>query len=142
MDKSKNDAAVRHSQDSPFDQSKFIWLHAPQVFPLVVRVELDTESLSLPVGVDKVGRSEVLLEIDTPEVTEGERPIPSSMVNWTPEVDDLEAMLQQLWNVLGWEMAMDTGYRGLGGLVDMYIGNRLTLVRAIINLAWTTTADS
>jgi len=58
-----------------------------------------------------------------------------------PEIDDLEAVFQQLWRLICWEMFVDAGDGGFVRLVAVDLGGGLSLLGAVINLIWATAAD-
>lgn len=50
----------------------------------------------------------------------------------SPEIEDLEAMAEQILGVGGGKVTMDTSNRGCGGLVDVDIGYRLASLWGIV----------
>jgi hypothetical protein len=107
----------------------------------MLRVVLDTERLAFVIRVPEGRGHQVVLRVDAAVIAERERPVPRRVVDRTPEVDDLEAVLQQLWDVFGGQVSVDTGNRGLGGLVDVNLRHRLTFLGAVVELAGTATTD-
>lgn len=129
------------TQYSPFDQNELLRLHALHILPLMSRAELHAQCLSFSVGVAESGGHQVLLEVNSPVVAERKGPVPCGVLDRPPEVDDLVAVLQKLWNVFGGEVSVDTRKRGLGSLVDMDVSDRLTLAGAVVDLTRTVAAN-
>ena len=127
---------------APFDQHEFVRLHPLQILPLVIRVELDTKGLSIAVGVFERGGHEVVLDVDAPVVAEGKRPVPGGMMYGPPEVDDLEAALEERGRVGGGEVSVYAGDGGGGGLVDVDLGDGLAFGGVVVQLAGAAAPDS
>ena len=108
----------------------------------MIGIVVNAKRFAIPVRVSQGDWYQVLLNVDTPVVTQCKRMIVGRVVDWAPEVDNLEAVLQQLWNVLSGKMAVNASDGRLGSLVDVHRRDRLTLVRAIVDLSWAATADS
>jgi hypothetical protein len=92
----------------------------------------DSKCLALAVRVYESDRHQVILDVDTPEVAQSERPIYSCMQYRTPKVDDLEAPAKEGRGFLWREMPMNTGNRRRRRLVHMNKGDWLALLWAII----------
>ena len=58
-----------------------------------------------------------------------------------PEIDDLEAVLEELRDIGGWEVAVHAGDGRFGGLVDMHSDGGLVGLRGVPELVWATAAD-
>ncbi len=91
---------------SPFNEHKFFGSHASEVFPLVILVVCHTEDLAFVVGIYECNWENVLLGVNAPVVTQSERPIERGIFDGTPEVNQLEAFLQELRDVGGGKMTM------------------------------------
>jgi len=72
----------------------------------------------------------VVLEIDGAIVTEGERAINNGVPDRSPEVEDLESLLEESWNILWWEVSVHAGECGFCGLVNVGPHDRLAGVWA------------
>jgi len=59
-----------------------------------------------------------------------------------PEINDLEAVFQQLRRLVCWEMFVDAGDGSFVRLVAVDLGGGLSLLGAVINLTWATATDS
>ena len=127
-------------RDMPFDQNYLIWSHSVQILPLVIWVVFDPERFSLAVRIYESHWEGVVLSY-TPVIAQAERPVDSRVGDRPPEVNDLETPFKELWDVGGWEMSMHTRDRGIVGLVDVHLSHRLTAIRTVVNLAWTTATN-
>lgn len=108
----------------------------------MLRVILDIERLPrLSIRVDKSSRKRVLLLVHRAVVAQRKRPVKGDIGDGAPDVDDLEPFLQELGDFFGGEMFANSGDGGFGGLVDVRRGDRLALLRGVVDLAWATTAN-
>ena len=107
----------------------------------MVRIVLHAQRLSVVVGVAQNRGHEVVLHVDAAVVAERERPVPRGVVDGPPEVDDLEAVLEQLGRVRGREVAHDARRGGLGRLVDVHLRHGLALLGRVVELAGAAAAD-
>lgn len=128
-------------EDIPLDQDKLVRLHSLPILPLVALVVLDTKSLAIAVRVLQGGGDEILRNVDAPVVAEREGPIPRSVMNGSPEVDDLEAVLEELWHILCRQVSVDASCGRGSGLVNVDLRHRLTLLRTVVDLTGTATTD-
>ena len=64
------------------------------------------------------------------------------MADGSPEVDDLEAVLEQLGNILGRKVTVDARDGGSSRLVNMDLGDWLPLLGRVFNLTRATTTNS
>ena len=126
--------------NTPFYQNDLIWGHPVQILPLVIWVVLDPERFSLIVRIDKSHWETIALSY-TSVIAQGQRPIDSRVGDRSPEIDDLETTFKELWDIGGWEMSVHTRDRGLVGLIDVRLGHRLTAIRTVAHLAWTTATN-
>jgi hypothetical protein len=108
----------------------------------MIRVVLHAQRLSIAVRIDKRRGDKVLLCINASVVTKCERPVPRLMVDGPPEIDDLETVLQELRCIAGGQMKVNASDGRVSRLVNMDLGNRLTLLRAVVNLSRAPPADS
>lgn len=79
--------------NAPFYQQALFWRQPAEVFPLVVLVPL--HAIRLPIAIrefERVG-DEVAVAVDAVVVADRERPVERGVVNWPPEIDNLEAPL-------------------------------------------------
>jgi hypothetical protein len=111
-----------------------------QILPFVIWVVLYPERFSLAVRIDEC-RWEIIVLIYTPEIAQTQRPVDSRVGDGPPEVDDLEATFKKFWDISGREMSVKTCDRGLVALVDVHMDHRLTPIRSIVELAWTTATN-
>ena len=102
----------------------------------MILVVCDTERLAFAVGVYKRNWEHVLLHVHAPVVAECKRPIPRCVFDGSPEVDDLEAIFEELWDISGGEMAVHARNRRWGRLVDMDLRDGLALSHLVLALAW------
>ena len=102
----------------------------------MIRVVLHPEGLSIAIRVLESRGHQIILNVDAPVVAQRERPVPGCVLDRPPQVDDLIPVLQELRNVFCGKMSVDTRQCGSGSLVDMDLGNRLPLLWAVVNLAW------
>lgn len=107
----------------------------------MVRVELDTHRLAVVVGILQRGGNKIVLCVDTAIVAQRQRPVERGVVYGPPEVDDLETTLQELGDVLGWEMAANASGGGLGCLVDVNLGYGLALLWAVVDFSGAAAAN-
>ena len=126
----------------PLDEHKLVRLHALQILPLVVGVVLDTQSLSIAIGVPKSSRFEIVLDINAAVVAECERPVPGGMVNRPPQIDDLETLGKQAVGVFSRQVSMYTCGSSRMRPVNMHTLNRWTLFESVICLHCIVAADS
>ena len=98
----------------------------------MVWVEPHAKRFPISIRVLERGWDQVLLEVYGPEVAQREWPVVRGVVDGPPQVDDLEAMLQELWGVACGKVAVDASRCRLSGLVDMHRGNWLALLWAIV----------
>jgi hypothetical protein len=76
-------------------------------------------------------RNQILVGIDAPVVDHRKRGVPRRILNWSPEVDDLETALEGRRSLIRWEMTVDTRNGPGIRLVGMRIGSGLALLRVI-----------
>jgi hypothetical protein len=79
--------------DAPLDQHALLRRHPMHVFPPVVLVPLHAVRLPIAIRVFERVRHEVAAAVDAVKVAERKRPIECDVVNWPPEIDDLEPPL-------------------------------------------------
>lgn len=128
--------------DIPLDEDELVWSHPSQVLPLVVLVVRDTKRLSFTVRVLQGGGHQILLVVDAVEVAESKRPIIRYTTNRSPEVDDLEALFEQLRCILGRGVHVDTSSGRGRCLIDMDEGDGLALCGTIVFLTRTAATNS
>lgn len=139
----KNHTSIKTKMNNiPLDQDKLVGLHTLHVLPLMIGVIPHLQRLPVVIRVLQRTGNKVVLDIDAPVVAERERPVPRWVVDGTPKVDDLEAVLQELRGVADWEVPMYASSGGRLGLVDMDLRHRLPLLRAVVDLTGTATTDS
>ena len=117
--------------NAPLDQHAFLWRHPAYVFPLVVFVPLHAVRLPVPIRVFERVWDEVAVAVDAVEIAKCERPVKRSVVDRSPEIDNLEAPLKQSLHVLCWEVASHTSDGRLGRLIDMHARNGLSILRRV-----------
>jgi hypothetical protein len=83
----------------PFDKHKLIGSHSPEILPLMVFIVAHTEHFAFSFRIKERNRERIFCLIYTPVVAQSEWTIVCSVVDGPPEVDDLEAVLEQLWDV-------------------------------------------
>lgn len=125
----------------PLDEHEFIRLHASEVLPLMIRVVLHRIRLTLPIRVDQVGGDQVCFRVNRTIVAQRERPVIRRMRDGPPEVDDLEAALEERRRVGRREVPMDTRNRGGSRLVDVHQRYWLSLLRGIVEFSGAATAN-
>src|SRR5262245_10222056 len=76
------------------EQQDLICPHLWYVEPAVLPIERHRVGLSNTIWIDEIGGNE-LLALDSPSVADGERRIAQGPTDWTPQVDDLHAAVQQ-----------------------------------------------
>jgi len=59
----------------------------------------------------------------------------------SPEIDNLEPLLQQLWCLFSREVTVNTSYGSFRRLIDVRLSDRLALVWTVIDLAWVMSAN-
>ena len=79
--------------NAPFYQQALFWRQPAEVFPLVVLVPLHAIRLPIAIREFERVRNKVAVAIDTVVVADRERPVERGVVNWPPEIDNLEAPL-------------------------------------------------
>ena len=85
----------------PFDQNDFFRGDFTVILPLVILVVPYPHHLSLVIRKDQCDRKRVRLRIDAVIVAQRKGPVESRMRDGPPEVDDLEAMLEELGDIGG-----------------------------------------
>ena len=115
-------------RNAPLDQHTLLRRHPAYVFPLVVLIPLYAVRLSVPIRIFERGWDEVAVAVDAVEVAERERPVKCSVMDWPPEIDDLETSPQQSLYVLGRKVASHAPDGRLGSLVDMHERNGLSIL--------------
>lgn len=125
----------------PLDQDELIRAHAPQILPLLLRAVFNAVRFAVAVGVLECDGHDVSLAIDARVVAQRERPVERGVVDRAPEVDDLEAVVEQGLHVGGREVLVHTRDGRLRCLIDVHLGHRLTLRRRIIDFARVVTTD-
>ena len=73
----------------------------------MIWVVFDSERFSLALRIDKC-RWEIIVRIYTPVIAQSQRPVDSGVGDGPPEVDDLEATFEELWDIGGREMSVNT----------------------------------
>lgn len=141
MDQRPTTGIISADADAPLDEDKLVGLHAAHVLPPVRGVVLHAERLPIAIGVLESSRHKVVRTVDRAVVTERERPVECDVVDRPPEVDDLEAILEQLGYVRSGEMTVDTCDGRVLGLVDVDLRHGLALLRRVLDLAWAAAAD-
>ena len=126
--------------DIPFDQNDLIWGHPVQILPFVIGIIFDHERFSFAVGIDK-SRREIILLIYTPIIAQAQRPVDSRVGDGPPQVNDLETIFKQLRDVRRRKMSANTLDRRVFGLIDVNLGQRLTLIGTNTQLAWATATN-
>jgi hypothetical protein len=66
-----------------------------KVLPPMVWVIPDPESFALMVTIDECDKDYVLRDLHTPIITQRQRPVKRRVLDWTPQVDNLEALLKK-----------------------------------------------
>ena len=107
----------------------------------MARVEPYVVRLALPVLIHQIGWDEVRARVDAAVVAQRERPVVRRTSDGTPQVNDLEAALEERGRVLGGEMAVDSRDGRRGGLVDVHLWHRLALLGRTVGFIGATTAD-
>jgi hypothetical protein len=107
----------------------------------MVRVISDSVCFSFSVRIHQGNRKWVLRGIDAPVVTESQGPPQCRDIDRSPEIDDLEPLLQQAWSVLRGEVSVNTSDGRLCGLINVNAGDWLTVLRAVIYHPWTLSTD-
>jgi len=123
------------------DQHELIRRHSPHILPLVLGIEFDIHRLAIVLWVFQGRRREVVLRVYGAVVTEREWPVVRGVLDWTPQVDDLEATLQKRRCIRRREMAMDSRNRRSLGLVNVDTRHGLPLVWGVLRLSWAATAN-
>ncbi len=91
-----------------------------------------TERFAFSIRIYERNRERISCLVYTPVVAQSERPIVCGMVDGSPEVDDLEAVLEQLLDVGRGEVSVYAIDGGLEGLVNVDVGNGLPLIWTVI----------
>jgi hypothetical protein len=107
----------------------------------VLYIELYAEYLAVVARIAKSHGYEIALAVDGAVIAKGQGPVASRVIDWTPEVDNLIALLYQLLCIVG-NVSVDASPSRLGTLVNMYPGHWLPLVRRIVCLSRKVAADS
>lgn len=126
---------------SPFDEDKLIRGHSLDIFPPVVGIVTDTERLTIPVGVSQRDGSQILLRINAPEVAQSQWPIVGRDADRTPKVDNLETTFDEFRSVRSRKMTMNSSNGRLRSLVNVNLGDGLTLLRAVVDFSRPTSAN-
>lgn len=90
------------------------------------RAVLDTKRLAVSVGIPEGHWHQVLLEVDGSVVTQRERVVERRVIDWAPEVDDLETVLEELGRVGGREVSVHARDGCTGRLIDVRACDGLT----------------
>jgi hypothetical protein len=123
--------------NSPLDQDIFLWPHPAHVVPPMILAVTHAERLTLTIRVDETRRDKVLLRVHCREVAKRERPVERGVLNWAPEIDNLEAPLEELGGVGRRQVPVHACNCGSSGLVNMNPVYRLSLGRSVIELSGT-----
>lgn len=124
----------------PFDEDGLVRCHPIKVLPLVVGIILDTQGFTLAIWVHQCNWEHIVLRVDTSVVAEGEGPVDGGVRNWSPKIYDLESTFEQGRSFLSWKVAVNTSNCGWSGLIDVRLGDGLTLLSVRINFSRSTTA--
>ena len=65
----------------------------------MIRIKLDTQRLTVPIRVHQRHRHHILLRIDAPIIAQTQRPVQSGVRDGSPEVYDLEATFEEVWDL-------------------------------------------
>ena len=107
----------------------------------MVRIIPYAERLAFPVRIEEAHRNDVL-RVNASVIAQSQRPVVGRVADGAPEVYDLEALLQQLRNILRWKMAVDTRDSCFAALVDVDAGDWLTGVGFFEDFTGAPTTDS
>ena len=98
------------------------------------RIVLHAEGFSIAFGVLEGNWDKIFMRIDGRIITERERKVVRGVVDWAPQVDDLEALRKKAVDILSGQVTMDArscrGWR----LVNVHALHRLALVRGVLSL--------
>ena len=94
------------------------------------------------VRIAECGWNQIVDGVNAPIIAERQRPIPSGTADRPPQVDDLEAMLQEIRNIFRREMTMYASDGRLRRLINVHLSYRLTLIRTIVDLSRTAATKS
>jgi hypothetical protein len=119
-----------------FDEDTLIKFHAPHILPLLTLVMTDAVRLTrFSFSIYKCHREDIMLQIETTIVAKCERPVQSDVGNRTPDIDDLEAFLQELRGLVRRKMLVNASDRSSCRLVDVYLNSGLAFSKGIFLLA-------
>lgn len=102
----------------------------------MVLVVCHTERLALAVRAQTRHWENVLLVVNASVVAERERPVQRGVLNRTPEIDNLEAIGEELRDVGRRKMAVYACDRRPGRLVNVGLRDGLALARRVLLVAW------
>jgi len=122
------------------DQHDLFRRHPTYVFPLVVLALLHAIHLPVTIQVSERVRDEVPAGVNTFEVAERKWPVKRDMVDWLPEIDDLQVPLQSL-HVLSRKVASHTHDSQCGHLVDMHTQHVVSILRHVNGVSGAPAAD-
>lgn len=108
----------------------------------MIRIVADTKCLAIPVRVSQRDGGQILLGVDTPEVTQRQWPVNCWDTNRTPEVNDLEAMFDKFRSLGGRKVTVNSSDGGFGSLVNVNPRDGLPFLRAVVNLSGSASANS
>ena len=86
-------------------------------------------------------RKRVRFRIDATVVAQSKGPVEGRMRDGAPEINDLEAALEERRDVGGRKVPVDAGDGRFGGLIDMHSDDGLAGLWGIPDLAWAIAAD-
>ena len=107
----------------------------------MVFIVAHTEHFTFSIRIYERNRERISCLIYTPVVAQSERPIVCGVVDGSPEVDDLEAVLEQLWSVGRGEVFVREINGVLGSLVAVDEESGLARIFNVIQLFWAVAAD-
>ena len=104
----------------PFDQDEFFRGDSTVILPLVILVVTNIHRFRLVIRVDQRNRKRVRLGIDAAIVAQRKGQVESWMRDGAPEIDDLEAVLEECGDLRSGEVPVHAGDGPFGGLVDVH----------------------
>ncbi len=126
----RNRSTKYSNRSLPFNKDDLVRVHAPQVLPPMIGIELHAERLTIPLRVSQRSWYEIRLRVHCPVVAKREWMVERYVLDRAPKIDYLESTLEQRLRIGGqagagelWQWQRRLSDRHVrSGLVDAFVG--------------------
>lgn len=138
----RNRSTKYSNRSLPFNKDDLVRVHAPQVLPPMIGIELHAERLTIPLRVSQRSWYEIRLRVHCPVVAKREWMVERYVLDRAPKIDYLESTLEQRLRIGGRQVPVNSGNGRGGCLIDMYVRDWLTLLWGVVKFSGTPTTNS